>query len=115
MAKKTDLSCREIQQRIKDYIDGNMSLEDAVQFVAHVRECEECREELEEFYAFYSALRQLDAKDDEIGKFYLNIEKRLERTEAEAVKAKKEHYFRRVIYITIALLLAAATGVSFGV
>lgn len=115
MAKKDAISCRETQQKIKDYIDQNMTLEEAVQFVTHVRGCEECREELEAYYAFYSALRQLDAKDDELGNFYMNIEKRLEKTEAEAATAKKEHYLRRIIYVVVALLLAAATGVSFGV
>ena len=114
MAKKKSISCKEIQQKNKAYIDGIMPLEEAIAFVSHIRSCPECRAELNEFYGFYSALRSLDAREEEIGKFHLNIEKRLEETEAEAAKEKKEHYTRRIIFLIVALLAAAATGVSFG-
>ena len=44
----------------------------------------------------------------------MNIEKRLERTEAAVAKAKKEHLIKWVVYVAVALFIAAATGVSFG-
>ena len=113
--KKKQVSCYEIQKKIKAYIMGDMELSEACEFVEHIRHCEACREELEVYYAFSSALMQMDHKEDVKGNFFLNIEKRLERTEAAAAKARKDHLIKRMIYVTVALLVAAATGVSFGV
>lgn len=91
-----------------------MELPEACVFAEHIRHCKECREELEVYYAFSAALMQIDHKDDVKGNFFLNVEKRLERTEAAAAKAKKEHLMKWVVYIGVALFIAAATGVSFG-
>lgn len=112
--KKKQVSCYEIRQKIKPYITGEMELSEACEFVEHVRHCKECREELEAYYAFSAALMQIDYKDDVKGNFFLNIEKRLERTEAAAAKAKKEHLMKWIVYVGVALFIAAATGVSFG-
>lgn len=109
------VSCYEIQHKIKAYILGEMELDEAKEFVEHVRGCKECRDELEEYYAFSSALMQLDNVEDEKGNFFMNIEKRLERTEAAVMKAHKDHVWKKTTYILIALLVAAALGVSFGV
>lgn len=114
--KRETLSCMQVQHSIKEYLQNQMSLEEAQAFVKHVRECRQCREELEEYYAFSSALMQLETMEDtEKGDFFMNVEKRLERTEAQATKEKKDHIKRRVTYIAIALLIAAAMGVSFGI
>lgn len=118
MRKKSDKrTCYEVQHSIKEYLLDEMNLEDAAAFVKHVRSCPACREEVEEYYAFSSALMQLDALDDgvEKGNFFLNIEKRLERTELAAMKQKKDHRARRLAYTVIALILAAVMGVSMGV
>lgn len=45
--------------------------------------------------------------------FFKQVEKRLEETEKEAKKIKSDHIKRRVIYVCIAITLAAAMGVSF--
>jgi hypothetical protein len=94
-----------------------MSLQDAAAFVKHVRSCPACREELEEYYAFSSALMQLDALEEgeEKGNFFLNVEKRLERTELAAIRFKNDHWTRRILYIVMAIVLAAVMGVSMGV
>lgn len=118
MGRKSDKrTCYEVQHSIKEYLLEEMSLEDATAFVRHVRSCPECREELEEYYAFSSALMQLEALDDEVekGNFFLNIEKRLERTELTAMKQKKDHRSRRLVYIFLAVVIAAVMGVSMGV
>ncbi len=115
--KSNKRTCYEVQHSIKEYLMEEMSLEDAAAFVKHVRSCPACREELEEYYAFSSALMQLEALDEgeEKGNFFLNIEKRLERTELAAAKQKKDHRARRFTYVVIALVLAAVMGVSMGV
>jgi len=118
MGKKSDRrTCYEVQHSIKEYLLDEMSVEDAAAFVKHVRSCPVCREELEEYYAFSSALMQLEALDEgeEKGNFFMNIEKRLERTELAAIKYKKEHLIRRITYMVIAVIIAAAMGVSMGV
>ena len=118
MKKKSNkLSCYEVQHSIKEYLLEEMSVEEAAAFVKHVRSCPACREELEEYYAFSSALMQLEALDDgeEKGNFFLNIEKRLERTELAVMKQKKDHRARRLAYVVIALVVAAVMGVSMGV
>ena len=115
--KSWTLSCHEVQHSIKEYLLDEMTLEEAERFVKHVRACPVCREELEEYYAFSSALMQLDSLEDteEKGNFFMNIEKRLEKTETVAAKQRKDHRKRRFAYIFVALLLAAAMGVSIGV
>lgn len=117
MGRKSDKrTCYEVQHSIKEYLTEQMSTEDAVAFVKHVRSCPACREELEEYYAFSSALMQLGAVDEleEKGNFFLNIEKRLERTELLAIREKKNHRARRIAYIFIAIFVAALMGVSMG-
>ena len=115
--KSSKRTCYEVQHSIKEYLLEEMSVEDAAAFVKHVRSCPACREELEEYYAFSSALMQLDALDEgeEKGNFFLNIEKRLEKTELAAIRQKKDHRARRVTYVLLALLLAAVMGISMGV
>ena len=117
MGRKSDkLTCYEVQHSIKEYLQEEMSLQDAA-FVKHVRSCPACREELEEYYAFSSALMQLEALEEgeEKGNFFLNIEKRLERTELAAMRFKNDHRARRILYIVMAIVLAAVMGVSMGV
>lgn len=115
--KSSKRTCYEVQRSIKEYLLDEMSVEEASAFVKHVRSCPVCREELEEYYAFSSALMQLEALDEgeEKGNFFLNIEKRLERTELAAIKEKKEHRARRITYVLLALVLAAVMGISMGV
>lgn len=113
--KSQQLSCVEARSFIKKYLSEEISVKEAEQFVKHIRSCKACREELEEYYAFYSALVQLDTKDDlEKGNFFMNIEKRLERTEGFIARTKNNHRKRRVVYLFVAMLLAAAMGVSMG-
>lgn len=114
--KPKKLSCVEARSFIKQYLLEEMSMKEAELFVKHIRSCKECRGELEEYYAFSSALMQLDTKDDlHKGNFFMNIEKRLERTEGFIAKTKMNHKKRRVVYLLVAILLAAAMGVSMGV
>ena len=118
MKRKTEkLTCHQVQHSIKEYLMDEMSPEDAEAFVKHVRSCPVCREEVEEYYAFSSALMQLEALDEgeEKGNFFLNIEKRLERTELAAIRFKNDHRARRILYVVMAIVLAAVMGVSMGV
>lgn len=114
--KSNKRTCYEVQHSIKEYLTEKMSLQDAAAFVKHVRSCPACREELEEYYAFFSALMQLDGLDEweEKGNFFLNVEKRLERTELAFFRYKNDNRARRVIYVLMALALAAIMGVSMG-
>lgn len=114
--KSNRRTCYEVQHSIKEYLLEEMSTEDAEAFVKHVRSCPVCREELEEYYAFSSTLMQLESLDEieEKGNFFLNIEKRLERTELLAMRQRNNHLARRVTYILIAIFLAAVVGVSMG-
>lgn len=118
MKRKSDKrTCYEVQHSIKEYLLEEMSLQDAAAFVKHVRSCPACREELEEYYAFSSALMQLDALEEgeEKGNFFLNVEKRLEKTELTAMRYKKDHRARRITYGVMAIVLAVIMGVSMGV
>lgn len=118
MRHKSDKrTCYEVQHSIKEYLLDEMSLQDAAAFVKHVRSCPACREELEEYYAFSSALMQLDALEEgeEKGNFFLNVEKRLEKTELTAMRYKKDHRARRITYGVMAIVLAVIMGVSMGV
>ena len=114
--KSNKLTCYVVQHSIKQYLLDEMKLGEAANFVQHVRSCERCRTELEEYYAFSSALMQLDSIDEaEKGNFFMNIEKRLERTELAVAKQKADHRKRRVAYVFLVVLLAVVMGVSIGI
>lgn len=115
--KKEKLACYQVQHSIKEYLLDKMSVEDAAAYAKHVRSCKDCREELEEYYAFSLALMPLEALDNgtEKGNFVMDIENRLERTEQAAIKLKKEHRARRLVYTLLVVVLAAVMGVSIGV
>lgn len=117
MGRRTEkLSCMQVQHSIKEYLLDQMTIEQAEAFVKHVRGCKACRDEVEEYYAFSSALMQLDTMENtDKGDFFMNIEKRLERTENQAMKNKRDHRKRRVTYCVVVLLVAAAMGISFGI
>lgn len=111
--KSESKSCYEIQHSIKAYLLEEMSLDEADEFVKHIRSCKECRSELEEYYAFSSALMQLETLDDsERGNFFMNIEKRLERTELAVARERADYKKRRITYIMIALIVAAAMSIT---
>ena len=116
MGRKTEkLTCMQVQHSTTEYLLDTLPLEQAESFVRHVRGCRECRKELEEYYAFSSALMQLDTMEDTgKGDFYLNIEKRLERTETRAQKKRRDHRNRRWAYALVVLLVTIAMGVGFG-
>lgn len=112
---KEKLTCMQVQHSIKEYLLNEMTLEEAAAFVQHVRQCKECRKELEEYYAFSSALMQFEAIEDaQKSDFFLNVEKRLERTENTVLKTKKDHRRRVWSYGLIVLFIAVAMGVGFG-
>ena len=114
--KNETLTCAQVRHSIKEYLQNQMSMKEAEAFVKHIRSCKQCRAELEEYYAFSSALMQLDTMEDtEKGDFFLNVEKRLEKTETVVTREKKDHIKRRVVYIVVAFLVAAAMGVRFGI
>lgn len=118
MKRKTEkLTCYQVQHSIKEYLLDEMSVEAAAAYARHVRSCEACRKELEEYYAFSLALMPLEALDNgkEKGNFVLDIKNRLEQTEQIAIKLKKEHYARRIVYTLLVIVLAAVMGVSIGV
>lgn len=113
MEKNRIMTCNEAQHKIKDYMEGTLSLEEAADFVAHVRGCQACRDELEAFYIFYEAISQKEETEDDHGNFSLAIERKLIRTEAMVARAKKEYRIKKATYYLVALLVAAAVGVSF--
>jgi len=117
MGRKTEkLSCMQIRHSIKEYLLNEMSVEEAENFAKHVRGCKECRAELEEYYAFSSALMQLDTLENtEKGDFFMNVEKRLDRSEFLALKKRRDYRSRRFAYVLVVLLVAIAMGVSFGI
>ena len=58
--------CMEIQARIPDYIEGNLSTDELEEFITHIESCDECKEELNIYYTIYLGLLQLDHEDRDI-------------------------------------------------
>ena len=58
--------CMEIQARIPDYIEGNLSPDELEEFITHIESCDECKEELNIYYTIYLGLLQLDHEDRDI-------------------------------------------------
>lgn len=63
-ADTDEMACRELVERVTDYLDAALSDADRMRFEAHVAECPGCLEILEQFrvvVAATSALRTEDA------------------------------------------------------
>lgn len=69
------MTCRETEQLIMPYINGQLTDRELEAFLNHVKNCPECREELEIYFTVDFGIRQLD---DDIGVY--DIPGALERT-----------------------------------
>lgn len=112
--KKATMSCQEIKHSIKRYLMNEMKLEEAEQFVKHIRSCEECKKELEEYYAFSTVLMPDSMLETEKGNFSVIVEQRLEQTEKNVEKVRKDYIKRRLVYGFVAIVIAAAMSISIG-
>lgn len=52
-------ACMDIRERLNDYVDGDLTAEEAAAVDAHVIECAGCREELDALRALETAAREL--------------------------------------------------------
>src|SRR5690606_27461847 len=52
-------TCMDIRESLNDYVDGDLTAEEAAVIDAHVRECAACREELEALQALQQAAQEL--------------------------------------------------------
>ena len=54
------MTCQEIQRLVMPYIRDELSSDELIAFMEHVKHCRECREELEIYFMVDVGLRQLD-------------------------------------------------------
>ncbi len=73
------MTCREAEQMIMPYINGQLTDEELEEFLIHVKDCSECREELEIYFTVDCGIRQLD---DDIGVYDIRgaLERSLEQS-----------------------------------
>ncbi|OUQ19760.1 anti-sigma factor [Lachnoclostridium sp. An14] len=102
------MTCRETEQMIIPYINGQLEDEELEAFLTHVRDCAECREELEIYFTVDYGIRQLD---DDIGVY--DIPGALERTLEQSWERIRHVHTLTVLRYVFATLSSLWLAVTF--
>ena len=86
-----NMTCKEAQNLVMDYINRNLGEKKLESFLKHIRECKECYEELEIYYMIHFAIQRLDS--DEHASY--DIKHMLEEDLKEAEKSIRSWKIRR--------------------
>ncbi|MCR5419313.1 MAG: zf-HC2 domain-containing protein [Lachnospiraceae bacterium] len=96
------LSCKEVQRIIPDFLGEGLRGHDIVRFVEHIKSCPSCKEELSIQYLSSEGISHLETGTS------FNLEKELTGYMDRALKYRQRKLQRRaalVIYETLALLI----------
>ncbi len=59
------MNCEQAKSMVNAYIDGNLSDQECIDFLNHVKECRKCYDELETYFIVDYALQYLDDEDSD--------------------------------------------------
>ncbi len=107
------MECKEAQQLVKAYIDGEIRDKELDKFLEHIENCKDCYEELEINYTIFSALMKLDDNPN----LSYNINAMLQ----DELKASRKYIRRRkrfklciiAIYIITIITMIVVLAVQF--
>lgn len=60
MSRPEEMSCRELVERVTDYLEGRLDQQEVGRLEAHLADCEYCATYVEQFGTTMSALRNLE-------------------------------------------------------
>lgn len=100
-----DMTCREAQSLVNDYINRDLGEKKLDSFLKHVRECKECYEELEIYYIIHFAVQRLDSEEQISYDVKRMLEEDLRDAEKCVRKWKIKRSYRYIIMIAAEILL----------
>lgn len=102
------MDCKEAQQKIIPYINGELSARELEDFLWHIRNCRECYDELEIYYILYAGLSNLDGKDERFD-FQNMLKEALENSERQI---QRKHFFTFYYVVSQGLAMLALLCVA---
>lgn len=108
------MECRDYQQEIVPYINGELNIKAAEEFVTHVKNCRDCYDELEIYYTIYRGLKLLD-EDVEISDIRESLQKSLLEDENRMRRIHQFTWYKYIIWILAMIVLLGVTAMQFGI
>lgn len=105
-ASVNTLTCKEINQQILPFINGELTDKEIGLFMEHVKNCPSCYEELEVNYTIYKGLEQLDEMEGEF-----NIDRLMENLLNRSEKRIILHKAFNASFVAIQLAALAVLAV----
>ncbi len=98
------MTCKDIEMRIPDFINRKLEYRDLVSFLQHVETCENCKEELTIQFLIAEGMARL-----EDGSAF-DLKKELNSRMEECKRKVRRHRFMQCISITMEIVTVAAIG-----
>ena len=108
------MTCMEAQNRITSFINDQLDMASAEEFLSHIEDCPSCREELEVYYALLTAMKQLD-EDKELSTDYnAQLNKKIAWYEEKFRHIRAAHVRKRFYLLSIAILFVMISSIQLG-
>lgn len=96
------MTCLEVQSKLIAYIDNNLSKDEKIDFLRHIKSCENCKEELDIYYTMIEGMRQLDDNLPFSKDFSKELDHRMAR-ELRHDKNKRELFNSSLVIVILGL------------
>lgn len=103
--EEMDMTCREAQNLVTDYINRELGGRQLEKFLKHVRGCEECYKELEIYYMIHFAMQKLDLEEQVSYDVKRMLEEDLRDAEKLVFRWKMKRCYRYIIMILAEMIL----------
>ncbi len=107
------MTCLETQSKIVDFIEDNLSDEEIVSFVKHIKHCENCAEELEIYYTLLVGMKQLDNEEQLSTDFSKDLTDKLNHSYSRIVNTKKLRISTLLIIVVAVLMMGSVVYSNF--
>lgn len=98
------MTCRNIQKMIMPFIDNELTIDEADEFLEHLKNCPECMEELEFYYTLITSMKQLDDDQELSNDYRKDLIELLDKSEEKIHKKRKRQITKR---LSLALIIGA--------
>lgn len=102
--KKNNITCKQVQKSIIDFINDDMDVKELEQFLNHIENCDECREEYNVYYTLIMGMRLLDSD---------NIKGKIQIDPMDRIDNAKSYLLRYHLVLFEKILLFAFICIGF--
>lgn len=108
------MNCNEARKYVSQFVDDELNIREADQFLRHIETCAECRDELDIYYTMSKALELIDSNEHQTFDFRKMLGTQIHSVKRRIHRIRRLHFVRRfmIIIMEIFLLLAAYMSVA---